>query len=166
MDEEGLATYVEPIARVRAGELKADEVWRDMLEHMPQGQPAAGDKGLDGTPTWGRTYWGGAIFCLLADVEIRKQTHNRMGLENALRAIVKEGGTIDTEWGLARVLAVGDKAIGVVVLQPLYEKMKASSEPVDLDGLWRQMGIEDRNGVIVFHDDAPLANVRRAIMTP
>jgi hypothetical protein len=59
--EEGLATYVEPISRVRAGELKADEVWRDMLEHMPQGQPTVGDQGLDGTTTWGRTYWGGDL---------------------------------------------------------------------------------------------------------
>jgi hypothetical protein len=89
-----------------------------------------------------------------------------MGLENALRAIVTAGGTIDTEWGLARVLAVGDKAIGTPILHQLYEKMKASSAPVDLDGLWRQMGIEHRNGLIVFHDDAPLADVRKAIMTP
>jgi hypothetical protein len=162
--EEGSATYVEPIARVRAGELTADEVWRDMVEHMPQGQPAAKDRGLDGTPTWGRTYWGGAIFCLLADVEIRKRTHNRMGLENALRGIVKAGGTIDTEWGLARVLAAGDKAIGVAVLQPLYDKMKASPTPVDLNGLWRQLGVEERDSVVIFHDDAPLADVRKAIM--
>jgi hypothetical protein len=164
--EEGSATYVEPIARVRAGELTAEEVWRDMVKHMPQGQPAARDRGLDGTPTWGRTYWGGAIFCLLADVEIRKRTHNRMGLENALRGIIKAGGTIDTEWGLARVLAVGDKAIGVPVLQPLYDQIKASPTPVDLVGLWRQLGVEERDGVVIFHDDAPLADVRKAIMHP
>jgi hypothetical protein len=164
--EEGLATYVEPIARVRAGELTADDVWRDMVDNMPKGQPAPGDQGLDGTPTWGRTYWGGAIFCLLADIEIRKQTHNRMGLENALRGIIKAGGTIDTEWGLARVLTVGDKAIGIPVLQSLYDKMKASSTPVALDGLWHQLGVEERNGVVIFHDDAPLADVRKQIMAP
>ena len=162
--EEGSATYVEPIARVRAGELAAADVWRDMVEHMPQGQPAAGDRGLDGTPAWGRTYWGGAIFCLLADVEIRKRTHNRLGLEHALRGIMNAGGTIDTDWPLARALAVGDKAIGVPVLQPLYEQMKASPAPVDLDGLWRQLGVELRDGTIIFHDDAPLANVRKSIM--
>lgn len=164
--EEGLATYVEPIARVRAGELTAEEVWRDMVKQMPQGQPAAKDRGLDGTPTWGRTYWGGAIFCLLADVEIRKRTHNRKGLEHALRSVIKAGGTIDTEWGLARVLAAGDKAIGAPVLQPLYAQMKASPTPVDLDGLWRQLGVELRDGAVIFHDDAPLADVRKAIMHP
>ena len=74
---EGLATYVEPIARVEAGQLTAEKIWGDMLRDMKQGLPETGDRGLDGTDSWGRTYWGGAMFCLLADVEIRKQTGNR-----------------------------------------------------------------------------------------
>jgi hypothetical protein len=41
-----------------------------MVSGMPQGEPQRGDRGLDGTHTWGRTYWGGAMFCLLTDVEI------------------------------------------------------------------------------------------------
>jgi hypothetical protein len=164
--EEGLATYVEPIARVRAGELTAKQVWGDMVEGMPKGEPAPGDQGLDHTPTWGRTYWGGAMFCLLADVEIRKVTHNRMGLENALRGIVAAGGTIDTDWGLAKVLSTGDQAIGVPVLAPLYDRMKADPSPVDLEALWRQLGVEERGGSVVLDDSAPLADVRKAIMSP
>jgi hypothetical protein len=164
--EEGLATYVEPIARVRAGELSAQQVWHDMVEGMPLGEPDSGDRGLDHTPTWGRTYWGGAMFCLLADVEIRTRTNNKMGLEHALRGIVAAGGTIDTEWGLARVLATGDQAIGVPVLRPLYDRMKADSNPVDLASLWKRLGVEERDGSVVFHDEAPLADVRKAIMRP
>ena len=72
--EEGLATYIEPIARVQAGELPAKQIWRDMLDGMPKGEPQPGDKGLDRTHTWGRTYWGGALFCLVADVQIRVAT--------------------------------------------------------------------------------------------
>jgi hypothetical protein len=37
---------------------------------------------------------------------------------------------------------------------------------VDLLDLWRRLGIEDRAGTVVFHDDAPLADVRKAIMRP
>jgi hypothetical protein len=164
--EEGLATYVEPIARVRAGELDARQVWRDMMEGMPHGEPGPGDRGLDNTPTWGRTYWGGAMFCLLADIDIRKATNNKMGLEAALRGIVAAGGTIDTQWSLTRVLATGDRAIGVQVLAPLYDRMKGNTDPVDLNGLWRELGVEDREGSVVFNDQAPLARVRMAIMKP
>ncbi|MGH8699586.1 MAG: hypothetical protein ACREVR_00230, partial [Burkholderiales bacterium] len=90
--EEGLATYVEPIARAQAGQLSEEKVWRDMVEGLPQGLPAAGDRGLDNTHTWGRTYWGGALFFLLADLRIREQTANRVGLQDALRTILNRGG--------------------------------------------------------------------------
>ena len=83
--EEGLATYLEPIIRVRAGTLPRDELWRALLEGLPQGQPDDGDQGLDHTDTWGRRYWGGAMFWLLADVEIRKRSGGARGLGDALR---------------------------------------------------------------------------------
>ena len=85
--EEGIATYVEPIARAQVGRLTAEQVWGGMVDGMPQGLPAPGDQGLDYTHAWGRTYWGGAIFCLLADIEIRKQTGNCHGLRRAMWAI-------------------------------------------------------------------------------
>ena len=69
--EEGISVYVEPIARVQAGQLSAERMWHDVVRDMPQGEPEADDKGLDHTPTWGRTYWGGALFCLVADVRVR-----------------------------------------------------------------------------------------------
>jgi hypothetical protein len=56
---EGTATYVEPIARVEAGQLTAATIWGDMMRDMKQGLPKPGDRGLDRTPTWGRIYWGG-----------------------------------------------------------------------------------------------------------
>ena len=95
--EEGLATYVEPIARAQAGSLRAERVWADMVRDMPQGQPGPGDRGLDHTRNWGRTYWGGAVFCLLADVQFRARTGNRRGLQHALRGILAAGGNIGGE---------------------------------------------------------------------
>jgi hypothetical protein len=96
--EEGTATYVEPIARVQVGNLTAAQVWSDLLRDMHQGLPEQGDDGLDNTHTWGRTYWGGALYCLLADIGIRKNTANAKGLEHALRAINRAGGTIEADW--------------------------------------------------------------------
>ena len=74
---EGIAVYVEPVARVQAGDLTAEKIWGDMVRDMPKGLPQEGDRGLDYTPTWGRTYWGGAMFCLLADVAIRQADRQR-----------------------------------------------------------------------------------------
>lgn len=161
--EEGIATYVEPIARARAGLESAESVWRQLVEGLPQGLPALEDRGLDTTRTWGRTYWGGALFCFLADVEIRERTLNKFGLEDALRAIAEDGMTIMTSATIQQVLARGDKAVGVPVLSEVYARHALSSEDVDLDALWKQLGISMSRRQITFDDDAPLAQIRRAI---
>jgi hypothetical protein len=163
--EEGTATYVEPIARARAGTLSLTQTWFEMVRDMPKGLPAAGDQGLDHTHTWGRTYWGGAVFCLVADVEIRKRTANGKGLEDALRAINRAGGTIDADWPLERAFEIGDKATGVKTLMELYEKMRSAPVMVDLPDLWKQLGIERRDRTVVFDDHAPLAAIRKRIVS-
>lgn len=161
--EEGMATYIEPVARAQAGDLTPDRVWADMVRYMPQGLPQEGDQGLDKTHTWGRTYWGGALFWLLADVRIREATKNRKGLEDAMRGILEAGGSIEQEWPIERVLKVGDQAAGVSVLTDLYQQMKATAVHTDLADLWRRLGIEDSAGDVRFNDRAPLANIRKAI---
>jgi hypothetical protein len=161
--EEGMATYCEPVARARIGNLTTERVWGDMVEGMPQGEPQSGDRGLDYTHTWGRTYWGGALFCLQADVEIRRRTNNRYGLEHALRAIAAAGGTIEHDWDIDRVIDVGDQAVGVPVLRELYDQNKATAVTIDLNALWKKLGVARTGGKTSFHDDAPLASVRKAI---
>jgi hypothetical protein len=163
---EGIATYVEPIARVQAGDLTAEKIWGDMLHDMPKGLPEPGDRGLDHTPTWGRTYWGGAMFCLLADVEIRKETDNAKGLQQALRGVLDDGGNHEQDWEtwpIKRIFSVGDKATGTTVLSDLYKKMRAKPYAPDLDALWRELGVSVQQGRVVFDDSAPLAPIRRAI---
>lgn len=167
---EGLATYLEPIARVRRGRLDARRMWRELVESLPLGQPAAGDAGLDRTPTWGRTYWGGALFCLVADVEARRRTDGRRSLLDAVRAVHRAGGDVRQRWSMLRLVEVGDAALGVPVLADLYATHRHRAVPVDLDGLWRDLGVVAAGGGaprpgddVAFDDAAPLAHVRRAI---
>jgi hypothetical protein len=164
--EEGISTYVEPVARARTGGMQVAEVWRTFVRDMPKGEPERGDQGLDNTHTWGRTYWGGALFCLLADVEIRERTHNRKGLEDALRGINTGGGNISEDWEIDRALAMGDKATGTTVLRDLYKEMRDKPAPVDLDQLWAKLGIAMKDGAVAFNDKAPEAAIRRAITAP
>jgi len=161
--EEGLATYVEPIARAREGHLSVEEVWTDLVRRTPQGVPGSG--GLDANRGFGAIYWGGALFWLLADVEIRERTDNRKSLEDALRGIRDAGGSIAVTWPVERTLEVADRAVGVPVLAPLYARLAQSGEKIDLGALWARLGLEDAGG-IRFRDDAPLARIRRAITAP
>ena len=164
--EEGIATYVEPIARAKAGQITPTKVWAEMAQYMPEGEPGPNDKGLDHTHSWGRTYWGGALFCLVADVRIRECTHNRKGLQDALRGILAAGGTIEYEWPISRVFKTGDEATGCTVLTTLYDQWKDTPVKVDLDKMWRRLGIEERGQSVSFNDRAELAAVRAAITAP
>ena len=164
--EEGTATYVEPIARTQIGTLSPEKLWGDMLRDMARGEPRQGEAGLDQTHTWASTYWGGALFCLMADVSIREKTENQKGLQDALRGILAAGGSIANNWPISRVIAVGDRATGTSVLADLYQKMGHTPyAPIDLASLWKQLGIRSDHGNVVFNNRAPLARVRQAILS-
>lgn len=162
---EGLAVYVESIARVQAGQLNEQQIWADFMRDMPKGLPGEYDKGLDYTPTWGRRYWGGAMFCLLADIEIRKQTNNKKGLQHALKAIISNGGNYEKHWPIEKILTTADQATGTNVLSSLYKKMHNAPTKPDLDALWSKLGISKSKDKIIIDDNAPLSPIRKAIIT-
>lgn len=160
---EGAATYVEIIARAQAGLTTWDAVWGQLVQRLHQGLPQAGDSGLDNTRTWGSTYWGGALFCLLADVEMRRRSNNRYGLQDALAGLLKAGANYGQSWTLLRTLETADKAVGLTVLTEQYLRMKDQPVTTDLPQLWVDMGISLAGNRVSLRDDAPLAGARRAI---
>ncbi len=161
--EEGMADYLEPLARARIGTLTAEQVWSGYVEGMPKGQPEAGDRGLDRTHTWGRTYWGGAIFWLLADVRVREETANRKSIDDAFHAVLDAGGDGSVHWPLAKVVEIADRGTGTNVLKKLHEEMGEKPEVVDLDALWARLGVVHKGDHITFDDTAPLADIRRSM---
>ena len=160
---EGMATYVETIGRVQAGHITPARAWAEFMVELPNGAPRRGDRGLDATPSWSRRYWGGAVFFLAADVEIRKLTANRSGLQDALRGVQAGGGSLERSWPLDKLIAVADQATGTQVLRKLYADMGARPGAVDLDRLWASLGIRRDGRRIVFDDAAPLTTIRWAI---
>jgi hypothetical protein len=160
---EGLATYVEGVARAQAGNRDIADVWAEDRHSMPMGLPRSGEGGLDETRTWGRTYWGGALFCLQADIALRRQTSNRLGLQSALRAILRDTGGYANERDIDSVLRMGDAATGTHALEDLYQRSKTTPLTTDLDALWKELGVPSDPKTQPFDDRAPLAPIRISI---
>jgi hypothetical protein len=160
---EGLATYVEGVARAQDGNRTIADVWAEDRNSMPKGLPRAGEGGMDQSHSWGRTYWGGALYCLQADVAIREQTANRVGLQTALRAILKETGGYGFERNVEDVLRIGDSATGTHVMQDLYQQNRATPQTPNLELLWTALGVPNDPVTQPFDDRAPLAAIRSAI---
>jgi hypothetical protein len=96
-------------------------------------------------------------------VKIREETHNRRGLQDALRAIVRAGGGMSKEWPSEHILSVGDAATATSVMTDLYLKMKDQPYAPDLDALWIDLGVQINGENVRFDDRARLAAVRRAV---
>jgi len=162
--QEGNATYVEPIARAQAGQLPVEDVWRQSVAGMPKGIPHSDDGGMDGTEAWGRLYWGGATFWLLAEVAIYQDSKGRFLLRDALRAINRRSGGNTVEWTPEQLMQAGDIATGTTALSKLYAQFVAGRIDVDLAALFSRLGIlANAAGDIRFDDRAPLAELRRSI---
>lgn len=161
---EGIATYIEPIVRYRAGWKTEDEVWREWIENMPRGADAMGPQGL-ASARGGGVYWGGALFLLLADVAIRERTQGERGVEDGLIALLRETGNVTETATTEASLAAADRAIGGSTLGELARRyLQPGGEPIDLEMLWRRLGVSlAADGTVQYDDTAPLARVRQAI---
>lgn len=142
--KEGLATYVEPQVRVAAGLRNADEAWAALAEGVALGEPGPAQRGLNNTESWARTYWGGAAWCLAADVGLREASDGELGLVDAQRGVIDAGGTLGAWWTFGMVLDAMEEATGTGVLQKLYQRHARRAHPfgvVDLLARAKTLGI-------------------------
>jgi transposase len=165
--QEGNATWVEPVARAQARQISASEVWRQAIAGMPQGVRDASAGGMDGTREWGRLYWGGAVFWLLAEIAVYQQSAGRALLRDALRAINRESGGNAAQWSPEKMMAVGDAATGHSALQSLYEEFALHAAKVDLANIFHRLGVSRASGESIrFDAGAELASLTRRITAP
>jgi hypothetical protein len=101
---------------------------------------------------------------MLADIEIRKLSDNRKSLRDALRGVLDAGLSMHSSATAIQVFEAGDDAIGMAVLVPLYQKMKADPYPIDLDALWESLGVAMQDEQVIYDDDAPMAHVRKSLL--
>jgi len=162
---EGLATYYEPILRARAGWTTEPEVYRQFARNMPRGIPARGSSGgLAQRDDLESIYWGGALFCLAADVRIRETTRGKHSLDDVVRAGLARGGDATRVWTVAEVVHLGDEVTNTTVLSDMYDRYAARGERIDLDGLFASLGIDREGSAVGLDEHRPLAWVRRQII--
>ncbi len=163
--EEGLATYYEPILRARAGWMTEAALWTHFHREMPRGLRSGGDAAaLEERDDIDSTYWGGALWALLADVGARARTGNARSLDDALRASLARLGDATHAARVADFLRVGAEATGTPALEDAYRSWAVAGVNPDLEALWRELGVVPAaGGAVTLRDDAPLAAVRRAI---
>ena len=159
---EGAATYIEPVLRARAGWISEADVWREWTREMPQGA-AVFAAGL-GAATGRQNYWAGALFMLLADIGLRRDTDGAKGLEDCLAGALWDGFDGSKRTTLQDYAAACDHAVGSDTMSRLVARHMEGGQPMDLDALWRALGVRQDGHRILFDDAAPLARWRKMIV--
>jgi len=132
------------------------------MDNMPQGA-AVFSKGL--MNAYGReSYWSGALFYLMADLGIRRETKGEKGLEDCLGGALWAGFEASRNVRLPDYVAACDKATGTKVVGGLVDRYLANPVPMDLAAFWKDLGVSEVGGRIALNDDAPQAEWRKMIV--
>jgi hypothetical protein len=86
-------------------------------------------------------------------------------MDDVVRTVFSVYGDATRRARLADFLRTGDSATGFHVLANLYDGWAVHGQNVDLDALWRKLGITVQSSGVALDDTAPLASVRRGIAT-
>ena len=158
---EGTATYYEALLRTRSGWRTPKALWGEFARSMPRGVAAKGhERPLDEGEDIDDVYWGGALFLWNADVRLREKGSS---LDDVMRGVLAEGGDGTQVWSIERFVASAARITHTNVIGDLYDAHGRGAAPIDLPKLLADLGIEGAGDAVRFHDDAPLAAIRKAI---
>jgi predicted metalloprotease with PDZ domain len=147
--KEGVNDYVTVITMAR-NKLIDRTMLIQQLENLARGQNVARNvQGLtmtvreavqDKHRNWLLVYGGGTIAGLAMDVELRKATGGKVGLDHLLKEMYKEFGHKGKTYDQADIVRIG-KAVGGIDLDPLLNRIVASSKAPELGPLFKEIGL-------------------------
>jgi len=172
---EGLATYYQNVLRARAGLLTPSAAWEQIDAGFARGRSATTPSGAttlesvaeaeSTRPNFMRVYWSGTAYWLEVDTELRRSSGNRLGIDEALRRFDACCLPDHRGWKPEDFVAKLDALIGSDVFRRRFAEYRARTDFPDLAPLYQDLGIRREGGALTFEDDAPAADVRRAIMS-
>jgi hypothetical protein len=160
---EGLATYFAELGKARSGRQSRERAWEELVEGFARGREQAGPRTLEQVVSAGRLYqgiyWGGALFALHLDMELRQRSNNQHCLEEVLERL---GGS-----GSLSTLEAFGAEVDAVAGQPLFHSLLERHLPrpafAEQQALLRSLGVLPVAGGVQL-TPAPLAHLREALL--
>jgi predicted metalloprotease with PDZ domain len=169
---EGVVSYYQEVLRARAGFFDERTAWRNLHEGFGRGMRRRSERTLaqdsadmHAQHAYHRVYWAGAALALRWDVALRRQTGGRASLDAAVRALRARPDSGTRLWTAKEACAAMEAAVGTPFCAASAERALASSEFPAVDDALEALGVRREGDGVRLVDDAPDANVRRAIMS-
>ena len=170
---EGLATYLEPYLRARAGSLPVTEVWEEMHAGFARGRKQVSERTLRAdcvemreNHAYMRVYWSGAAIALIADVTARQ---NGSSLDREVLALgaccLHAGEILSADDLLARVGE--DGALLAPHLAAAARPHLDSPRFPDVTAMYRALGLSfDAEGRVTLSSDPVQKALREQLTGP
>jgi predicted metalloprotease with PDZ domain len=158
--KEGVTDYLTVMTMARNGFLDREFVLQH-LQNMARGQHVARNlMGLKGTVqaavkdkhrNWLLVYGGGTIAALAMDLELRRATNDKFGIEDLMKALFAEFGKPGKTYTHDDILRVGKQLAGID-MGPMLDKLVKSETVPDLGPLFSQVGMQiEQWGMLETH---------------
>ncbi len=169
---EGLASYWQYVLRARAGVLTPQQAWAGLDAGFGRGRSTADDsltlgelsQAMHARRAYYAVYWSGAAFWLTADVELRRASGGRIGIDTALQRFHACCLQRKREWGAEEFVSKLDALIGSEVLRRNFREFSARRGFLPLDPLYARLGLRRDGDALQLVDGAPDAAIRDAIL--
>ncbi|MEE8118430.1 MAG: hypothetical protein V3T39_02610 [Gammaproteobacteria bacterium] len=170
---EGFASYYQNVLRARAGMLTPVEAWQKLHEGFGRGTRgtrrvtlAEATRRMGPDNNYMRVYWSGAAMALIADVQLRHQSNGELSLDVAMARLKHCCLDSNRSWSGKEIMEKLDTLTETTIFSSLYNKQVYSRSFPNLRPLYRQLGLEIKRDKVSLHKNAPLFELRDAIMRP
>ncbi len=173
---EGLATYYQNLLRARAGLLTPAQAWTQLDAGFARGRadtPARADLTLEQASArmgerhdYQRVYWSGAAYWLDVDLELRRTSANRLGVDEALRRFADCCLAERRAWSPQQFVARLDELTGQQVFERRFRDYRALRGFPPIAPIYAQLGIRHDDKGLHLGGDAAMGDLRSALMAP
>lgn len=171
---EGLATWYQLALRVRSGRITPRVFWHELLAGFESGRasPSAGTLEDDSAAMgrgggYLRVYWSATAIALLAEVELRRRSQGREGIDGLMRGLWREavaaGRGEARAWSAGEVGRAFDRAAGNGAWGETVGRWLRSREFPAVEEVIGRMGVRRTAEGVTLDDAAPEAGLRDAI---
>jgi hypothetical protein len=170
---EGLASYYQNLLQARSGVLSEQQTWQKLYEGFLRGRM---DSQFDGQPlskvsqsmrengAFMRVYWSGAWYFLTIDTRLRQQSGGKMTLDLALKKLNR--CCANEQLSVPRMVSKLDELNAVLLFQPLYEQLKATTKMPAFEKTFASLGVTIIDGTVHLQQEGPGAQLRQQITQP
>ncbi|TQV71147.1 hypothetical protein FKG94_19870 [Exilibacterium tricleocarpae] len=162
---EGLASYYQNVARARGGQLSQRQAWQKLYDGFERGLKQSRQPDRRGSPKYMEMYWRGAAAALLADVRLRKESHNRHSLDSALSQFQQCCFAPVKTWDGFAFFRRLDELTDSRVFSSIFGKYARSDEFPDVLPVLRDLGIQVKRGRVHLTDESDWLALRTDLMT-